>query len=150
MDCYKLLGVARTATLEEISAAYRRLALEYHPDRNPAPEAAQRFKEVTAAYEILREPGKRAIYDSKNPPKTVKPVKRPATDPNMGRWYTPPPPKYDIWGQPLPADEREEWFLTSQESMDQTMRRRNRVQKPNGFVDVYAKFYEKNGQPHIR
>jgi molecular chaperone DnaJ len=57
------LGVARPATVGEIKKAYRKLAMEYHPDRNPAPEAEARFKEITEAYEILRDPQKRAAYD---------------------------------------------------------------------------------------
>ena len=62
-DFYVLLGVARTATEVEIKKAYRKLAMEYHPDRNPAPEAEARFKEITEAYEVLRDPEKRSAYD---------------------------------------------------------------------------------------
>jgi molecular chaperone DnaJ len=62
-DYYVLLGVPRTASEMEIKKAYRKLAMEYHPDRNSAPEAEARFKEITEAYEILRDPEKRAAYD---------------------------------------------------------------------------------------
>ncbi len=62
-EFYVLLGVARDATEAEIKKAYRKLAMEYHPDRNPAPEAEARFKEITEAYEVLRDPQKRAAYD---------------------------------------------------------------------------------------
>jgi molecular chaperone DnaJ len=62
-EFYALLGVARDATEAEIKKAYRKLAMEYHPDRNPAPEAEARFKEITEAYEVLRDPQKRAAYD---------------------------------------------------------------------------------------
>jgi molecular chaperone DnaJ len=62
-DYYVLLGCARTATEGEIKKAYRKLAMEYHPDRNSAPEAEARFKEITEAYEVLRDPDKRAMYD---------------------------------------------------------------------------------------
>jgi molecular chaperone DnaJ len=62
-EFYALLGVARDAPEAEIKKAYRKLAMEFHPDRNPAPEAEARFKEITEAYEVLRDPQKRAAYD---------------------------------------------------------------------------------------
>jgi molecular chaperone DnaJ len=62
-EFYALLGVARDATEADIKKAYRKLAMEFHPDRNPAPEAEAKFKEITEAYEVLRDPQKRATYD---------------------------------------------------------------------------------------
>ncbi|MCX7679076.1 MAG: molecular chaperone DnaJ [Spirochaetes bacterium] len=63
-DYYEILGVPRNATEEEIKQAYRKLALKYHPDRNKGnPEAEEKFKEATEAYEVLRDPKKRASYD---------------------------------------------------------------------------------------
>ena len=62
-EFYALLGVARDASEAEIKMAYRKLAMEFHPDRNPAPEAEAKFKEITEAYEVLRDPQKRAAYD---------------------------------------------------------------------------------------
>src|SRR6266850_926204 len=62
-DYYKLLDVARTATEADIKKAYRRLAMKYHPDRNPDPESEHKFKEAKEAYEILCDPQKRAVYD---------------------------------------------------------------------------------------
>lgn len=62
-DLYRLLGVARDASEADIKKAYRRLAMQYHPDRNPAADAEARFKEVTEAYEVLRDPARRAHYD---------------------------------------------------------------------------------------
>lgn len=62
-DYYALLGVARDAAPEEIKKAYRRLARELHPDVNPDPEHQERFKLVTAAYEVLSDPEKRQMYD---------------------------------------------------------------------------------------
>lgn len=63
-DYYKILGVERTASPDEIKKAYRKVALKYHPDRNPDnPEAEAKFKEAAEAYNVLRDPDKRARYD---------------------------------------------------------------------------------------
>src|SRR5258706_15730732 len=63
-DYYKLLGVPRNATEAEIKAAYRKLALKHHPDRNPgSKEAEGRFKEISAAYQVLSDGQKRQLYD---------------------------------------------------------------------------------------
>lgn len=64
MDHYSTLGVSRNATDEEIKKAYRQMALKYHPDRNQDdPKAADEFKKVAAAYEVLGDPKKKAEYD---------------------------------------------------------------------------------------
>ncbi|MER3460740.1 MAG: molecular chaperone DnaJ, partial [candidate division GAL15 bacterium] len=63
-DYYEILNVPRDASLEEIKAAYRRLAREYHPDvRKDDPQAEERFKEINEAYQVLSDPQKRAEYD---------------------------------------------------------------------------------------
>src|SRR6516164_6135721 len=63
-DYYEVLGVDRNADIEEIKKVYRRVALELHPDRNPGDEhAAERFKEATEAFDVLRDERKREIYD---------------------------------------------------------------------------------------
>jgi molecular chaperone DnaJ len=62
-DFYDLLGVARDASEADIKKAYRKAAMDWHPDRNRTPEAEGRFKEITEAYEVLRDPQKRAAYD---------------------------------------------------------------------------------------
>jgi len=62
-DYYEVLGVGRNATAEEIRKAYRRLARKYHPDVNTEPDAAQRFAEITEAYDVLSDPDRRKTYD---------------------------------------------------------------------------------------
>ncbi|WP_028661136.1 molecular chaperone DnaJ [Nocardioides insulae] len=63
MDPYELLGIDRDADDATIKKAYRKLARQYHPDVNPGPEAEEKFKEISHAYEVLSDPQKRAAYD---------------------------------------------------------------------------------------
>lgn len=62
-DYYEILGVGKTASSEEIKKAFRKLALEYHPDRNRDKDAEKKFKEVNEAYQVLSDPEKRQSYD---------------------------------------------------------------------------------------
>ena len=78
-DYYKTLGLARDASQDEIKRAYRRLARKYHPDVSKASDAEERFKEVAEAYEVLKDPEKRAAYD------------RFGSDWRAGQEFRPPP-----------------------------------------------------------
>ncbi|MFC2082338.1 DnaJ domain-containing protein, partial [Bacteroidota bacterium] len=63
-DYYEVLGIGKDASEDEIKKAYRKLAMQYHPDRNPGDkEAEEKFKEAAEAYEVLRDPQKKAKYD---------------------------------------------------------------------------------------
>ncbi len=62
-DYYEVLGVAKSATTEELKRAYRKLALEWHPDRNKAANANEKFKEINEAYAVLSDPKKKETYD---------------------------------------------------------------------------------------
>ena len=63
-DYYEVLGVPRDADADTIKKAYHKLALKWHPDKNKAPEAEEKFKQIAKAYAILKDPKKRARYDT--------------------------------------------------------------------------------------
>ncbi|MCK4368672.1 MAG: DnaJ domain-containing protein [Dehalococcoidales bacterium] len=66
VDYYQVLGVSKNATAKEIKKAFRKLAMQYHPDHNPGGEkwANEKFKQINEAYEVLSDPDKRAVYDN--------------------------------------------------------------------------------------
>jgi len=133
MDYYKVLGVPRNASNEEIHAAYRKMAIKYHPDKNRGKEkvAVEKFKEIVKAFEVLGDPSKRHRYNFKHPEKPKKQRKKKpsgewASDPNTGNIWTPPSPTRDIWGKPI-------------------------IPAKGDFIDSYANSYENNkGMPDIR
>src|SRR3970282_2521370 len=93
-DYYKILGVARGASDEEIKKAYRKLARKYHPDVSKEANAKERFQEVAEAYETLRDKEKRAAYDSLG-------SFRPGQD------FRPPPDWFDRFGAGRAEDLRD-------------------------------------------
>jgi len=62
-DYYEVLGIERSASDEDIKKAFRKMAMKHHPDRNHEDGAAEKFKEINEAYEVLSNPEKRAAYD---------------------------------------------------------------------------------------
>ena len=61
-DFYKILGISKGATDDEIKKAYRKMAVKWHPDKNKSPETEEKFKDIAMAYEVLKDKKKRDIY----------------------------------------------------------------------------------------
>ena len=62
-DYYRMLGIAKGASEEDIKKAYRKMALKYHPDKNKSPGAEEKFKEIAEAYDVLSDSKKKEVYD---------------------------------------------------------------------------------------
>ena len=88
-DFYAVLEVAHGADQETIEAAYRRLAMLYHPDLNRSPEATRRMQEVNVAYMTLRNPSKRAMYDREHGISAISFFKRNSPPPPIREAYRP-------------------------------------------------------------
>jgi curved DNA-binding protein len=96
-DYYQMLGIGRTATAEEVKKAYRKLARKYHPDVSKEANAEEKFKQVQEAYEVLKDPEKRAAYDQLG------------SDWKQGQQFKPPPDwasGFEFRGGPGPGAER--------------------------------------------
>ena len=61
-DYYEVIGVSKSASVDEIKSQYRKLALKFHPDRNNSADAQEHFKEISEAYAVLSDPSKRQLY----------------------------------------------------------------------------------------
>lgn len=174
MTYYEILGVSREFTEQELQGAYRKLAIQHHPDKNRGneKEATEKFKQIQEAYSVLSDQQKRIRYDAKLPtpkPKKANPKKPTVVpkgkdfsefvatnDPNLGRVWDAEPPKFDIWGQPIPEEQRAMMREENREppglfDSKGKMRRKSPKPKPkDDFIDVYAKFYAKDDSPSIR
>lgn len=117
-DYYKILGVSASASASEIKTAFRKLAVRYHPDKNPSPGAMAHFQEINEAYDVLGDEAKKAVYDARLANPLAELFQEPAEthrDPAYRRRRRPPQPpgpkeppasyilmrdslKYVIWG----------------------------------------------------
>lgn len=154
MDYYKLLGVQRNATEIEIKKAYRKLALQYHPDRNPGDaEAESKFKQVQEAYDNLIDISKRTRYNAQRPEpkqKQSKPAKPPVefSERKSLQFYDAPPPAFDLWGRPLSPQEKAEWVRNNVAQNIKPSKQAQAIRE--GWKDSFAGKYESSSSPDIR
>lgn len=148
MDYYKILGVAGTASQEEIRMAYRKLALQYHPDRNPGDATAEaKFKEVKMAYEALTHKSYRPPPTREKPQPRKRPQK-PVVRRDGFRIYDAPPPPVDIWGRPMSNHQKMEWMKANKIHSARINKLDRQMEK--GWKDSVDGTYESGGSPDIR
>jgi len=152
MDYYETLGVPRTATEEEIKKAYRKLAMQYHPDRNPGDKEAEiKFKQVQQAYDTLFDVNKRARYTPPKPQPKAK-AKKSSFESNVYKSdmqiSDAPPPMRDLWGRPLSEKEKAEWVRNNVSNVLKTTKEMHEVL--DGWKDSFSGKYENDGSPDLR
>lgn len=145
MNYANILGLRPGFTDDELKTAYRKLALIYHPDRNPDPEAAVKFKDIQKAYDALnggKTPQPTYTY---NHTYRSKPTARPKPPPRRSDFIITdaPPPTRDIWGKPLTKQEQMDWIMNNSDRPAPN----NNINK-DGFIDVFK--YESYPAPDIR
>lgn len=124
-DCYSILGVPAAATTEEIRAAYRRLARQYHPDLNSGPEAETRMKEINHAYATLSDPQRRRHYDIhgvSEPPATESTRRRRQSGPRQAATRSSRPPTHSP-SSPQRGEDIEAALLITKREARQGMRK---------------------------
>jgi curved DNA-binding protein len=124
-DYYKILGMARTATADEIKKAYRRLARKFHPDVSKEADAERKFKEVQEAYEVLKDPEKRAAYDQLG------------SEWKSGQQFRPPPDwgsGFEFRGRPRQGRARQGGAPTEEE-----------FEEAEGFSDFFSSLFGGRG-----
>ncbi len=90
-DPYQILGVSRTASRAEIEAAHKKLAMQYHPDRNPNPDATTRMQDINWARDVLLDPQRRQIFEAEQRAQSAQQTYRPPYQPGPRTQHWPPP-----------------------------------------------------------